>query len=279
MEWHRFSHVSEALEKTGPFLEKMEAENNLALGIMQSLTSKPPSQEPLLAAVTNNGEPLLVMVQTPPHKLIISGTGPLAETAAKQAASILAASDAAIPGVIGHPQIAELFAKEWGKRKDCTYAVTMKQRIYKLEHVQDIPFSPGHLRAAQEDDLELVAQWLHQFFTEVGEPSSLEDARNKAQQTINASSLYLWDDTNPVCMAAKTRPTQSGIVVSMVYTPPESRKKGYASSCVAALSRLLLSQGFQFLSLYTDLSNPTSNHIYQEIGYEPIQDSVVYTFA
>ena len=73
-------------------------------------------------------------------------------------------------------------------------------------------------------------------------------------------------------MALQTRPTQHGIGVGGVYTPPELRRRGYASSCVAALSQRLLDAGFEYCTLYTDLSNPTSNDIYQQIGYRPVGD-------
>ena len=55
-----------------------------------------------------------------------------------------------------------------------------------------------------------------------------------------------------------------------MYTPPEYRRKGYASSCVAALSKTLLDKGYQYCFLFTDLANPTSNSIYQKIGYKPV---------
>ncbi|OMI10137.1 hypothetical protein BTA30_20410 [Bacillus swezeyi] len=68
------------------------------------------------------------------------------------------------------------------------------------------------------------------------------------------------------------------MTVNLVFTPPAHRKKGYASSCVAALSRALLDEGFSFCCLYTNLDNPTSNKIYQEIGYRPVADAVAYAF-
>ena len=76
-------------------------------------------------------------------------------------------------------------------------------------------------------------------------------------------------------MANATRPTGRNITVNFVYTPIKHRKKGFASDCVAALSQMLLDQGYQTTSLHTDLSNPTSNKIYQEIGYELVADSVL----
>jgi predicted GNAT family acetyltransferase len=41
----------------------------------------------------------------------------------------------------------------------------------------------------------------------------------------------------------------------------------------------LLDQGKQFTSLFTDLSNPTSNSIYQKIGYQPVCDFDLYRFS
>ena len=64
-----------------------------------------------------------------------------------------------------------------------------------------------------------------------------------------------------------------------MYTPPEQRGHGYASAATAALSQLLLERGRRFCFLFTDLANPTSNHIYQTIGYQPVCDVDIYHFA
>jgi predicted GNAT family acetyltransferase len=96
---------------------------------------------------------------------------------------------------------------------------------------------------------------------------------NRYQNDDVTRSLYFWEvEGEPVSMTAATRPTMNGICVTAVYTPPDKRKRGYASACVAAVTQKCLDMGFQFCTLYTDLSNPTSNHIYQEIGYKPIVD-------
>jgi hypothetical protein len=99
-----------------------------------------------------------------------------------------------------------------------------------------------------------------------------------ASQKITDRQLYLWDDVGPVSMCAASRPTAHGIAVSLVYTPPELRRRGYARSAVAALSQDLLDEGWQLCTLFADLANPTSNHIYQEIGYTPVCDYDEYTF-
>jgi predicted GNAT family acetyltransferase len=96
----------------------------------------------------------------------------------------------------------------------------------------------------------------------------------------DASGVWVWDDGGDVVsMAAYTGPSPNGIRVNGVYTPPDRRGRGYATGCVAALSRWLLDRGRTFCFLYTDLTNPTSNAIYQRIGYRPVADVDQYAFA
>jgi len=47
---------------------------------------------------------------------------------------------------------------------------------------------------------------------------------------------------------------------------------------VSALSQKLLDSGYERCSLFTDLANPTSNSIYQKIGYRPVGDFDGYFF-
>jgi hypothetical protein len=66
--------------------------------------------------------------------------------------------------------------------------------------------------------------------------------------------------------------------IGPVYTPKKFREHGYASACTAAVSQYLLDSGRKFCTLFTDLANPTSNKIYQMIGYEGVGDVDEYRF-
>ena len=89
----------------------------------------------------------------------------------------------------------------------------------------------------------------------------------------------LWiADGKPVAWAGVGGRTPNGIRIGPVYTPPEERGHGYASAVVAAASQAQLDEGRTFCFLFTDLANPTSNRIYQAIGYEPIGDFDEYHF-
>ena len=80
-------------------------------------------------------------------------------------------------------------------------------------------------------------------------------------------------------VAASTRQTRNGISIGMVYTPPEHRCRGYATACVAELTRVLLHAGHSYCALFADQENPASNRVYQKVGYRSICDYDEYTFS
>ena len=83
-------------------------------------------------------------------------------------------------------------------------------------------------------------------------------------------------------MAALMTPPQRLVlsrVLNPVFTPSQFRRRGYASAVTAALSQILLDAGYRFCSLFTDLANPTSNKIYQQIGYRSVCDVDAYRFS
>ncbi len=91
-------------------------------------------------------------------------------------------------------------------------------------------------------------------------------------------TLYLWEDGDVVSLAGIGSPTPHGVRVGPVYTPPDRRGRGYASALVAGISQAALDAGRTFCFLFTDLANPTSNHIYETIGYRPVRDVDMWRF-
>jgi hypothetical protein len=136
------------------------------------------------------------------------------------------------------------------------------------------------MRRARADERDLVAEWFRAFIREALREDGAE-AREVAEFWLTKPGrfLYVWEDGGrPVSMTGASGRTPNGIRIGAVYTPPELRGRGYASSLVAAVSQAQLDSGLRFCFLYTDLANPTSNHIYAEIGYEPVCDVDEYRF-
>jgi predicted GNAT family acetyltransferase len=161
----------------------------------------------------------------------------------------------------------------------------MAERIYQLTAVTPVQGVPGYLRRAGTVDRDLLVAWALAFYLEANQQTDVERARSLAERNIEArlntdpGGYYLWIAGTPVSLAGCTGPTPNGIRIGPVYTPPEHRNHGYASAAVAALSQLLLERGFRSCFLFTDLSNPTSNKIYQAVGYQPVCDVDEYAFG
>jgi predicted GNAT family acetyltransferase len=135
---------------------------------------------------------------------------------------------------------------------------------------------PGRLRLAAEDDADLLRQWAMGFYLDTG---AVREDRDAIGPRIAAGLMYVWDvDGAPVSMVTHTS-AQAGVCrVQFVYTPQALRGNGYASAVVAALTQQLLDQPGLRCMLYTDLANPTSNKIYQAIGYQRVAEAVTLAF-
>jgi predicted GNAT family acetyltransferase len=285
MQFHTFSSAQEFLHLVQPALEADESANGLMYGLALRIRDQPERFEPpiFLSAVSAAGSLRAAALMTPPHNLVVLSVDPSAQAEAfALIARRLLADGWSVPGVVGPNQPALAFAQAWRELTGRAYTLAMHERVYKLSQVVPPPQPPGFMRPALEADCELVAQWLEDFRLEAvpaDPPVTPEKRLANARVRIAERSFYLWQDGVPVALAGWTRPTPHGCSVGPVYTPREYRRQGYAGVLTAALSQFLLDQGKQFTSLFTDLSNPTSNSIYQKIGYQPVCDFDLYRFS
>jgi predicted GNAT family acetyltransferase len=274
--------AKEFLSHAGGALSQDEAHYGLIFSLAKRLVENPHwygKLDPWFCCVHEKGVICAVAMRTPPYKVLLAYfSGDLGVVAENLVASI-SKKEAVIPGVAGDKEITDMFKELWYRKHDVKIKteVTVNQRIYKLEKVNDVPLSPGRLRQATEVDTLLVKKWAHAFYNDTsGSRRNMPETDITPQ--IGRGAVFFWEDKIPVSMAMKYRPTDNGMTVSTVYTPPELRGKGYATSCVAELSRNILHSGYRFCTLYTNLANPTSNSIYMKIGFKPVCDSVDYTF-
>ena len=137
------------------------------------------------------------------------------------------------------------------------------------------------MRDAVSEDRPLLLDWFRAFMEEaIGESPDAASTAHAVDHRLEADSagVVLWEDGPTVSLAAFGNPTPNGARIGPVYTPPERRRRGYASALVAELSERLLTER-RFCFLFTDLANPTSNSIYRRIGYRPVSDVDLWTFS
>ncbi|MGG2058671.1 GNAT family N-acetyltransferase [Priestia megaterium] len=272
---HRYREVQEFKNQVEPLLSKNEVLHNLALGILHSLHEN--SKPNFMGVILKDSRAALVLLQTHPRQIILSQIQQLTEDELSAAAELLQEID--IPGLVGERQTVLYLSQKLADLKNQEASLKMDQRIYRLDKVKKAADADGVLVKARLEHLPLVTEWIWEFMGVIGEPVSKEQAAKTGEAFIKAGRLFLWEVNGKyVSIANATRPTAHNITINYVYTPLEERKKGYASSCVSTLSQLMLDEGFQTTSLYTDMTNPTSNKIYMEIGYEHVADSALVLF-
>jgi uncharacterized protein len=277
----RFSDAQAFLDAAGPFLSEHEAEHNLLFGIAATLItdSERYREQPYLAAVRRDDEVVAAAVMTPPFNVVLSMTDD--PDAIVAIGRDLGRNRFTVPGVTAPVEVARRFADLWTQRHGLIPKLAFAQRIYRLERVTRPSDVSGTMRAATEADRELLIDWVHAFLVEALERPSEDEAESIVDSALRTGSrtFYLWEDGGrSVSLAGVTGPTPNGIRVGPVYTPPESRRRGYGSAVTAAASQAQLDSGRTFVFLFTDLDNPTSNKIYQAIGYEPVMDVDQWTF-
>lgn len=277
MQLHQFCNISNFCDRTQAYLLQHEAEHNLLLGIMHTLLHYPDRypEPPYLVSVEVESDVVAVAIRTPPNKLVLSKVKDLA--ALTLIAENLSSHHEKLPGVSGLVTEAQIFAQIWQTLVGQSYQLTMQMRIHQLTAVQPVVMANGSLRPAIQADRPLLVKWFKAFIDEAI-ASFGEDAERLVDSALRKQSLYVWKDSVPVSFACGSRSLPSAGRIGPVYTPPEYRRKGYATACVAGLSQRLLDQGCHSCFLFTDLANPTSNHIYQMIGYRPICDWDDYSF-
>lgn len=129
--------------------------------------------------------------------------------------------------------------------------------------------APGRLRKGQPKEEDLIAEWGRAFGEE--EPAPV-DVSEFMRQKLDAGELYIWDDNGARTLLTLSGRVGEGIRISGVYTPPEFRRRGYASTAVAALSDAELRNGRSFVVLNVTDGNPAAR-LYQRLGYRLIGSS------
>ena len=282
MEVRIYSDAADFLRKTGNLLRSDEARYGLIYGIARLVDASPHhygEEDPLFCSVSDNNCINALAWRTPPYPVGLAWHDGDPEKAVISLVEAVHSRWAEIPGVAGHREVTDPFADRWCKNFGTSIKSIMAQRIYRLASVSDIASIRGHMRLATLADKDLVSEWRRAFMVEVGSPTNENIPERDVTPFIEKGIIYLWEySEKPVSMVVKDRPTEHGISITLVYTPPEFRRNGYATACVAGVCRDILKSGYDFCTLYTDLSNPTSNSIYMKIGFKPVCDSVEYAF-
>lgn len=249
------------------YLEQNELKNNLIIGLSLGFEEKDKEHNDVnFLSVVNNGSIEAVSFRNTP-RVVIAGDSEKNE-AIRLLAEFYESLGPKIGGVLGEKNISEKFA-------DTMKRSQIKKRemiVHELEKTNDLTLSKGKLERAKLEDLDRIFEYRIAFDNEAFGYSRIEydELRSETDNRIRNGNFYKWIcDNEIVSMAAVVRRTKNIGIIGFVYTPEKFRGNGYATSTVLSVSNEILKSGLSKCGLFTDKSNPTSNHIYHEIGYRP----------
>jgi len=274
MSWHTTGDVDEFLRQAGDFLRSRPVENTTHLTLTHTLRDRGlhifgPADPAFGWWTGDDGAVLGVFVHTPPFPVLLTAMPPGAAVAL---AKLLADQDLA--GVNGLTRDAEDFAEACGR----PFRVGMRNRLFRLaELTPPVPMPPGRARVATDADRQLLIEWLEVFNVDVHERP--RDVPEQVADKLTYGGFRFWEvDGRPVALAGLSRPHQGMVRVMAVFTPRDLRGRGYGGAATVAATRAALEAGASDVVLFTDLANPTSNALYQRLGYRPVEDRTVLEF-
>ncbi len=279
MQVQRHPSARAYLDTAGAWLRREPVVNQLAIAIATTCEREPERYGPgvLFFSAEDHGEICGAALQTPPWPVQVS-------RATAEAARALADAFAALPdelGGVGGPDDAPAaFAAAYAHARGRSVELVDSLGTFELTAVEPIAAAPGRRVIAGAEHEPVIQRWLMAFQAEATphDPPASPGAGARAVATGRAH-VWLDEDGEPVAYAFNNREVEGWASVGPVYTPPDRRGRGYATSLVASLSQCLLDQGRPGCTLYTNLANPTSNAIYERIGYRRVGSAFRYAFG
>ncbi|GAA3227138.1 GNAT family N-acetyltransferase [Nonomuraea helvata] len=264
--WSFTSDVEEYAAVAEPFLLGDPVRNTVALTVLANLRAGMPVKDPRFGWWTVDGEMRGAFFHTPPHPV------GLADMPVEAVAPLIGALGGALPAVVGRVELTAEAERVLGAPER-----VVPERLYRLGTL-DVPDVPGHGRLAVPADFPLLVSWYHAFGDEVRMPDA--DVADRVAQRLAARELFVWEAGGAPVSLAGLSPAAGGVCrIGPVYTPPSCRRNGYGSAVTAHASAVGLAERCDEVVLFTDLNNPTSNAIYQSIGYEPVSDYAHLTYS
>jgi GNAT superfamily N-acetyltransferase len=216
----------------------------------------------------------------PPHPAYVL---PMPEEAAMLLARTLHERGELLAGVNGALPAARLVAHEQARLVGGAVRVHEHLRLFELGELVVPPSPPGRLRLAVAEDAPLALAWFRDFGAAAAEQAGRTEAHHGLETftiddmvlRIDEGVIWLWEAEGGerVHLTGANPPAYGVVRVGPVYTPAGHRGRGYASAAVAQVSRQVLAGGSR-ACLFTDQANPTSNRIYEAIGYRQVADMV-----
>jgi RimJ/RimL family protein N-acetyltransferase len=274
MAWETTGDVRVFLDTAGAFMRERPADHTSLLTVAETVALHGPNtfgdEAPQFGWWASGGRIGAVFLHTPPFPVLL-GPAPL-----EAAPALLGAlADRPSTGLNGPVELVQAVAAGC----DRPARERRRERLYRLGELIDPPPPPGRTVVAGAAHRARLLGWYDAFAAEIGE--ARRDWSPMVDERLSHGGLHVWEapDGEPVSFAGISRQIAGMMRIAPVYTPPEQRGRGYGAALTAAVGHAARAAGAKEILLFADLANPTSNRIYQRVGFEPVGDRLFVEFV
>jgi hypothetical protein len=227
------------LNSNEELLLKKESFHNLILGIAYNIRDKKIEvTEPLFFTIKNKDVVIACALRSNFEKPL--ALTEMSNSAIELLVKTLLYHEVELNGVIGEESTANYFKNQWTEIKKINFEIHMHLGVYECLKIKWPNIILGKLILATEEHRNLVRRYVIGFNQDCfpQNPINKKEIEALINRHLSNKAIYFLEDKNSmiVSMVGNVRSTLNSGTVSLVYSPPEFRGKGFASSAVALLS-------------------------------------------
>jgi predicted GNAT family acetyltransferase len=272
------SDVAAFMAMASSFLQAREDQCNQVLGFVRDAQA-PSMATAVFAVATCEGQAVAVLAWCPVRIAISEGPEP----AIRLLVTTLTQRGLQMSVLKGPVEAVNSFADEMSQAHGKKAEVTEEALLYRCDALNaGVKMPTGAGRRPTVEDLDRFCELLEE---DKGGAVDRAQFRELLADPEFCNTFFVWcsDDGTIVAKAKFTDRTPHGgetapiAVLQGVFTPADSRGKGYATGVMYGLCKALLEQ-YKLLVLYVEKANGPANRVYQKIGFKKVQESKMVKF-
>ena len=287
MKFVKYESKKDFLNENLEILLKEEYKNELMLGIVLEHNDEKVNNW-FLGRIENNNEVKMVFLADDDKQglLFYCPTGDISKEEIEFFVDNIVNLNINLDQVFGDKKFSSIIAESYVEKSkkiiiENSIIYTLALKKLKQEHVLEENEKLIKLNF-ENSDMGKMSQIVKDIHTDISgvEACSDEEALRIANIYLKKGLYILTDNSeeNVFCHAVTVRKQINGCTIGAVISPQEFRGKGYGKKCIYALSKRLLEEGYNYITLHVLSTNEAAKSVYEKVGFEFIEETERFVF-